>query len=104
MGDSSETQGVDVLSLADQAAIIRHFWDAGDCARFPAEIASVVTNRSMDTLAQMRSNGTGPKFISWGRVVQYTKADLVEWMDRTGVRVANSAEARKALLSVARTA
>lgn len=44
------------------------------------------------TLAMMRCDGSGPRFIKKGRVF-YFKADLDEWLD-DGVRFTSTAQAR----------
>jgi predicted DNA-binding transcriptional regulator AlpA len=33
-------------------------------------------------LAKARSNGTGPKFIKIGRAVRYSRANLIDFIDR----------------------
>jgi len=47
---------------------------------------------SPKTLATMRSNGTGPKYVKCGRVFYY-QADLDEWL-RQKPKVRSTAQAR----------
>lgn len=46
------------------------------------------------TLAMWRSEGKGPKFVRLGRGIFYRRADVQEWIDKSVVSVAASAEAR----------
>jgi hypothetical protein len=88
-------------TVPDQAHVVSLFWSAANEARFSADVVSIVTGRALDTLAQMRSNGTGPAFFSSGKVIQYRKDDVVKWLDAISVRANNAQEARR-LLSVVR--
>lgn len=60
--------------------------------RLDTEAASAYVGLSVKTLAMMRSNGTGPKFIKRGRVF-YFQEDLDAWLNENG-RFTTTAEAR----------
>ena len=54
--------------------------------------ASMYLGLSQKTLAMMRTNGRGPKFIKRGRVFYYV-GDLDEWLNAEG-KVTTTAECR----------
>ncbi|MBK9441328.1 MAG: DNA-binding protein [Comamonadaceae bacterium] len=56
--------------------------------------ASTYTGLSEKTLAMMRCNGNGPKFIKRGRVF-YFMADVDAWMNANG-RMTSTAQAKHA--------
>lgn len=60
--------------------------------RMSASEAAHYLNLSVKTLAMMRSNGKGPKFIKPGRVYYYME-DLEQWINRDG-RHSSTAQAR----------
>lgn len=60
--------------------------------RMDVKNAAAYTGLSEKTLAMMRCEGTGPKFIKRGRVF-YFKADLDEWL--TAGRVQSTAQAMR---------
>ncbi len=57
---------------------------------------SKYTGYSDKTLAMMRCNGNGPKFIKRGRIF-YFQSDVDEWMNANG-RVTSTAQARNVAL------
>jgi hypothetical protein len=59
--------------------------------RMTARSASMYLGIAYRTLANHRTNGTGPKFIKRG-VVYYFKEDLDEWL--TAAKCRSAAEAR----------
>ena len=56
--------------------------------------ASTYTGLSEKTLAMMRCNGNGPKFIKRGRVF-YFQSDVDAWMNANG-RMTSTAQAKHA--------
>ena len=53
---------------------------------------SKYTGLSDKTLAMMRCNGTGPKFIKRGRIF-YFQSDIDDWMNANG-RLTSTAQAK----------
>ena len=62
--------------------------------RMNTKNASTYTGLSEKTLAMMRCNGNGPKFIKRGRVF-YFMADVDAWMNANG-RMTSTAQAKHA--------
>ena len=62
--------------------------------RMNTKNASTYTGLSEKTLAMMRCNGNGPKFIKRGRVF-YFMADVDAWMNANG-RMTSTAQAKQA--------
>ncbi len=62
--------------------------------RMNTKNASSYTGLSEKTLAMMRCNGNGPKFIKRGRVF-YFMADVDAWMNANG-RMTSTAQAKHA--------
>ena len=62
--------------------------------RMNTKNASTYTGLSEKTLAMMRCNGNGPKFIKRGRVF-YFMADVDAWMTANG-RMTSTAQAKQA--------
>ena len=60
--------------------------------RFDAKNAARYLGLKEKTLAMMRSDGTGPRFIKRGRVY-YFKEDLDAWLNKYG-RVTSTAQLR----------
>ena len=58
--------------------------------------AAVYTGYAEKTLAMMRCNGNGPKFIKRGRIF-YFQDDIDAWMNANG-RVTSTAQARNVAL------
>jgi hypothetical protein len=54
---------------------------------------SKYTGLSDKTLAMMRCNGTGPKFIKRGRIF-YFQSDIDDWMNANG-RMTSTAQAKQ---------
>lgn len=61
--------------------------------RMDTKNASTYTGLSEKTLAMMRCNGNGPKFVKRGRVF-YFQADVDEWMNSQG-RLTSTAQAKQ---------
>lgn len=61
--------------------------------RMNTKNASTYTGLSEKTLAMMRCNGNGPKFVKRGRVF-YFQADVDEWMNSQG-RLTSTAQAKQ---------
>ncbi len=61
--------------------------------RLDTENASLYLGFEPKTLAMMRSNGKGPKFIKRGRVF-YFKKDLDDWLNACG-RFTSTAQAQQ---------
>ena len=61
--------------------------------RFDVENAGHYLGLSPKTLAMMRGNGTGPKFIKRGRIFYY-KEDLDAWLNGNG-RLTSTAQSMK---------
>ena len=62
--------------------------------RMDTHNTSVYTGFAEKTLAMLRCNGKGPKFIKRGRVFYFT-ADVDEWMNANG-RMTSTAQAKHA--------
>lgn len=45
----------------------------------PAEVAAYL-GRSVQALAQLRFNGTGPTYVKTGRLIRYRWADVAAWV------------------------
>lgn len=83
------------LDLAQKTLVISHFFSATDEALFPAEIISVVLNTTKKSLAQMRSEGGGPKFLTdAAKRIFYKKKDIAIWLEHRLVSASNPKEAR----------
>jgi hypothetical protein len=61
--------------------------------RMDTKNASTYTGLSEKTLAMMRCNGNGPKFVKRGRVF-YFQSDVDEWMNSQG-RLTSTAQAKQ---------
>lgn len=61
--------------------------------RMDVKNTSKYTGLAMKTLAMMRCNGTGPKFVKRGRIFYFT-ADIDEWMNAQG-RMTSTAQAKR---------
>lgn len=61
--------------------------------RMDTKNASTYTGLSEKTLAMMRCNGNGPKYVKRGRVFYFT-ADVDEWMNSQG-RLTSTAQAKR---------
>ncbi|WP_284155027.1 helix-turn-helix transcriptional regulator [Sulfuricystis thermophila] len=61
--------------------------------RMDTRNTSIYTGLSEKTLAMMRCNGTGPKFVKRGRIF-YFRADVDEWMTSQG-RLTSTAQAKQ---------
>lgn len=61
--------------------------------RMNTEGASLYTGLSNKTLAMMRCDGTGPKFIKRGRIFYY-RADVDDWLNADG-RLTSTAQAQQ---------
>jgi len=62
--------------------------------RVDAKNASAYVGLSPKTMAMMRCNGTGPKFVKRGRIF-YFKEDLDGWLNADG-RFTSTAQAQQA--------
>lgn len=62
--------------------------------RMDTRNTSIYTGFAEKTLAMMRCNGKGPKFVKRGRVFYFT-ADVDEWMNANG-RLTSTAQAKHA--------
>jgi hypothetical protein len=62
--------------------------------RLDAKNASSYIGLSEKTLAMMRCNGTGPRFVKRGRIF-YFKEDLDSWLNASG-RFTSTAQAQQA--------
>lgn len=63
--------------------------------RFDTKNASNYLGLSEKTLAMMRCNGTGPKFVKRGRIF-YFREDLDSWLNADG-RFTSTAQAQRAI-------
>ncbi len=61
--------------------------------RMDTKNTSTYTGLSEKTLAMMRCNGNGPKFVKRGRVF-YFQADVDEWLNSQG-RLSSTAQAKQ---------
>ncbi|MBP8119843.1 MAG: helix-turn-helix domain-containing protein [Burkholderiales bacterium] len=61
--------------------------------RMDTKNASTYTGLSEKTLAMMRCNGNGPKYVKRGRIFYFT-ADVDEWMNSQG-RLTSTAQAKQ---------
>ena len=61
--------------------------------RMDTKNTSTYTGLSEKTLAMMRCNGNGPKYIKRGRIF-YFMADIDEWMNSQG-RLTSTAQAKQ---------
>jgi hypothetical protein len=61
--------------------------------RMDTRNSSAYVGLSEKTMAMMRCNGTGPKFVKRGRIF-YFKEDLDTWLN-TGGRLTSTAQAQK---------
>ena len=61
--------------------------------RMDTKNASTYTGLSEKTLAMMRCNGNGPKYVKRGRIFYFT-ADVDEWMNSEG-RLTSTAQAKQ---------
>jgi len=61
--------------------------------RMDVKNTSKYTGLAPKTLAMMRCNGTGPKFVKRGRVF-YFQADVDEWLNSQG-RLTSTAQAKQ---------
>ena len=61
--------------------------------RMDTKNASTYTGLSEKTLAMMRCNGNGPKYVKRGRIFYFT-ADVDEWMNSQG-RLTSTAQAKR---------
>lgn len=61
--------------------------------RMDTKNASTYTGLSEKTLAMMRCNGNGPKYIKRGRIFYFT-ADVDEWMNSQG-RLTSTTQAKQ---------
>ncbi len=61
--------------------------------RMDVKNTSKYTGLATKTLAMMRCNGTGPKFVKRGHVF-YFKADVDEWLNAQG-RLSSTAQAKR---------
>ena len=64
--------------------------------RMDTRNTSVYTGFAEKTLAMMRCNGKGPKYVKRGRVFYFT-ADVDEWMNANG-RLTSTAQAKPTAL------
>ncbi len=62
--------------------------------RMDAKNSSAYVGLSEKTMAMMRCNGTGPRFVKRGRIF-YFKEDLDAWLNAGG-RFSSTAQARQA--------
>lgn len=78
--------------IREPAALRAEFWRLPDDAmvdRATGGASVYLSEASMDALA---IKGGGPKYTRIGRRALYRKRDLLEWMERTGRRVENTAQ------------
>lgn len=68
-----------MTKIAIESINIRMFPDG----RLDSKNAATYLGLKEKTLAMMRGNGTGPKFIKRGRIF-YFKDDLDEWLNESG--------------------
>ncbi len=61
--------------------------------RMDTKNASTYTGLSEKTLAMMRCNGNGPKYVKRGRIFYFT-ADVNEWLNSQG-RLTSTAQAKR---------
>jgi predicted DNA-binding transcriptional regulator AlpA len=61
--------------------------------RMDTKNTSTYTGLSEKTLAMMRCNGNGPKFVKRGRIFYFT-ADVDEWMNSQG-RLTSTTQAKQ---------
>lgn len=57
--------------------------------------AAAYLGKSQKTLAMMRCEGTGPKFLKVGGTIFYFKKDLDEWILKDGKRLSTGKLRRK---------
>lgn len=62
--------------------------------RMDTRNASLYAGLSEKTMAMMRCNGNGPKFVKRGRVFYFT-SDIDEWLNAQG-RLTSTAQAKRA--------
>lgn len=81
--------------LAQITLVISHFFAAPDAALFPAEIVAIILHTTQKSLAQMRSEGSGPKFLTdAAKKIFYKKKDIAIWLEHRLVSASNPKEAR----------
>lgn len=56
------------------------FWASNDESWHTTETIAAVTELSINTLLNWRSQGVGPVFFKSGRMVFYRKKDIMAWL------------------------
>ena len=79
-----------IESMPTRTAVVTVYPDG----RMDTRNASSYTGFAEKTLAMMRCNGTGPKFVKLGRIF-YFREDLDTWLQRG--RVASTAQAQQSV-------
>lgn len=79
-----------IESMPTKTAVVTVYPDG----RMDTRNASSYTGFAEKTLAMMRCNGTGPKYVKLGRIF-YFREDLDTWLQRG--RVASTAQAQQSV-------
>jgi predicted DNA-binding transcriptional regulator AlpA len=77
----------------DVTSSVTQFWAAHDEALFAQPVLVALTGLSAAYFERARWEGGGPRFLKFGRLVRYRKADVVDWINQRQP-VASTSETR----------
>ncbi|MBK6864092.1 MAG: DNA-binding protein [Ideonella sp.] len=80
------------MSQADPAALRAEFYRLPDEALIDRQTWAAVRYVEPQTVEKEAIKGGGCPYIRIGRRALYRKADVLDWMERTGRRVENTAQ------------
>jgi predicted DNA-binding transcriptional regulator AlpA len=66
----------------DVTSSVTQFWAAHDEALFAQPVLVALTGLSASYFERARWEGGGPRFLKFGRLVRYRKADVVDWINQ----------------------
>lgn len=69
----------EALKRFEQIELVKMFWASPDASWHTPETVAAVAGLSLQTLKNWRCEGSGPTYGKSGKLVYYTKADVLAW-------------------------
>jgi predicted DNA-binding transcriptional regulator AlpA len=82
-----------VETTLDVTSVVDQFWRSHEEALFAQPVLVALTGLSAAYFERARWEGGGPRFLKFGRLVRYRKADVVDWINQRQP-VASTSETR----------
>ena len=80
------------MKPTDPAKLRREFWAAAADTLVDRETAGAAVHLSLAAMELAAIKGNGPPYIRIGRRALYRKSDVLDWIEKNGQRVENTAQ------------